>query len=207
MAIVDWGILAFALLMAMWGYRHGLVVGVFSFGGLVAGAFAGGRLGPLVLADGAESPYAPLAALCGAILIGGMAAVVLEGVGLGVRARIVRGMPTSVVDGLGGAALLAAVGLGISWIGGAVVLNAPGADSLRQDVQRSAILKRLNDLLPPSGPILNALARFDPFPRIEGPAPDVGPPSARIARFSFSPFVKRSTTSVIFTSAKNASLG
>ena len=37
------------------------------------------------------------------------------------------------------------------------------------EVQRSAILQRLNALLPPSGPLLNALARFDPFPRIDGP--------------------------------------
>jgi S1-C subfamily serine protease len=40
----------------------------------------------------------------------------------------------------------------------------------------------LNDTLPPSGPLLNALARFDPFPRIAGPDPDVAPPNARIAR-------------------------
>ena len=40
---------------------------------------------------------------------------------------------------------------------------------MRYEVQRSQILTRLNKALPPSGPLLNALARFDPFPRIDGP--------------------------------------
>jgi len=37
-------------------------------------------------------------------------------------------------------------------------------------------------VLPPSGPILQALARFDPFPSIRGPAANVPPPNSRIAR-------------------------
>ncbi|HEY2637531.1 MAG TPA: trypsin-like peptidase domain-containing protein, partial [Solirubrobacteraceae bacterium] len=41
----------------------------------------------------------------------------------------------------------------------------------------SAILRRLNEILPPSGPILHALARFDPLPSIKGPEADVPPPS------------------------------
>jgi S1-C subfamily serine protease len=36
--------------------------------------------------------------------------------------------------------------------------------------------------LPPSGSILNALARFDPFPRFAGPAVDLSPPNSAIAR-------------------------
>ena len=48
--------------------------------------------------------------------------------------------------------------------------------SYRKDIQRSAILRKLNEALPPSGPILNALARADPFPRIRGPGADVPAP-------------------------------
>ena len=51
-----------------------------------------------------------------------------------------------------------------------------GSASLRADIQRSAILRGLNQLLPPSGPILNALARFDPLPSLRGPSADVPPP-------------------------------
>ena len=71
------------------------------------------------------------------------------------------------LDGVGGAVLIAAVGLVLAWIAGAVALQTPGARGLRKDIQRSSILRALNDELPPSGPILNALARFDPFPQID----------------------------------------
>ena len=83
-----------------------------------------------------------------------------------------------VLDGVGGALLVATLGLGLVWIAGAVALQTPGARELRRDIQRSAILSKLNELLPPSGPILNALARADPFPRIRGPAADVPAPDA-----------------------------
>src|SRR5581483_6701340 len=72
------------------------------------------------------------------------------------------------------------VGLGIAWIIGAVALDSSGSQPLRQDIQRSAILRELNQLLPPSGPILNALARFDPLPSVHGPAADVARPSRGI---------------------------
>jgi S1-C subfamily serine protease len=63
-----------------------------------------------------------------------------------------------------------------------VLLQTPGI-GLRKDIQRSAILRQLNETLPPSGFILNALARFDPIPEIRGPgATGVPAPTARIAR-------------------------
>jgi S1-C subfamily serine protease len=49
-------------------------------------------------------------------------------------------------------------------------------------VQRSAVLRRLNDALPPSGSILNVLARLDPLPSLNGPQADVAPPRSAIAR-------------------------
>jgi S1-C subfamily serine protease len=63
-----------------------------------------------------------------------------------------------------------------------VALQTPGARQLREPIQRSEILQRLNAVLPPSGPILRALARFDPFPSIRGPAVNVPPPNSKIAR-------------------------
>jgi len=86
------------------------------------------------------------------------------------------------LDGLGGAVLIACAGLVLVWVAGAVALQTPGARELRKSIQRSQIMQALNATLPPSGPILNALARFDPFPRIEGPDADVAPPTSRIAR-------------------------
>ena len=97
-------------------------------------------------------------------------------------------------DGVGGAVLVACLGLFLAWVGGAVALQTPGARELREPIQRSAILGRLNDALPPSGPLLQALARFDPFPEIEGPDADVRAPSARIAR---DPQVREAARSVV----------
>jgi uncharacterized membrane protein required for colicin V production len=177
---LDWIIVAFVALMAVWGYAQGLIVGALSLGGFAAGAFAGSRLGPLLLEEGSRSPYAPLFALMGALVLGGLLASGLEVVGF--RLRHALGDRLGVLDNLGGAALVAALGLGLAWIAGAVALQTPGARELRRPIQQSAILAELNERLPPSGGVIRALARFDPFPRIEGPDPDVGPPDAAIAR-------------------------
>jgi S1-C subfamily serine protease len=202
MTAVDWIICAFTLLMAAWGYSQGLIVGALSLGGFVAGAFLGSRLGPLVLHDGARSPYAPLFGLGGAFVVGGMLASFLEVLGFRLRRRLPHRL--GVLDGVGGAVLLACAGLGLCWIAGSVALQTPGARGLRQDIQRSAILRTLNDKLPPSGPILNALARFDPFPRITGPAPNVAPPSAKIAR---DPDVRAAARSVVKVQGTACGLG
>jgi S1-C subfamily serine protease len=188
---IDWIIVAFTLLMAIWGYAQGLVVGALSLAGFVAGGFAGSRVGPLLLSDGNHSPYAPVFALVGAFVLGGLLASTLEIVGLHLR-RFLRG-PLGVLDGAGGALLIACAGLVVCWIAGAVALQTPGARGLRQDIQRSAILRRLNRILPPRT-VLNALARFDPFPTISGPRAGVRPPTSKIAR---DPEVKAAGRSVV----------
>ena len=190
---IDWLIVAFAAILAAFGFRRGFIVGVLSFGGFAVGAFIGTRLGPLLLPQGSSSPYAPAFGLFGAVLAGAILASGLEGVGLRLRRAIV--LPgVSTLDGLLGAALGAALGLGIAWILAAVAAQAPGHDQLRADIQRSAILRELNVLLPPSGPILNALSRLDPLPSIAGPSPGVGAPVPRIAR---TPAVGAATHSVV----------
>ncbi len=181
MTVLDWAIVAFTIAFAMWGYRQGLIVGVLTLFGFGAGALAGSRLGPLLLNEGSSSPYAPLFAALGALLVGAVVAVTLESLALGLRERVVRGRVLHLADGAGGAALIAAVALGLTWVFGAVALHAPGTAQLRGDVQRSEILRSLNDLLPPSGPVLNALNRVDPAPSIAGPTTPVAPPDAAIA--------------------------
>jgi hypothetical protein len=197
MTAIDWIIVAFTLLMAFWGYSQGLIVGALSLAGFLGGAFLGSRLGPLLVHDGAHSPYAPLFALIGAFLIGGILASGLEVLGFHLRRRLPAGL--GVLDGVGGALLIAAAGLAVCWIAGAVALQTPGARGLRKDIQRSAILSTLNDELPPSGPILNALARFDPFPAITGPAPRVPPPTGKVARDPDVRAAGRSTVKVLGT--------
>jgi hypothetical protein len=178
---LDWLIIVFTAAMGFWGYGQGLIVGAFSLVGFSLGAFLGGRIGPELLADGAESPYAPAVALAGALLLGGIAAVSLEGVAQLVRRRLLRPGPLIAVDAVGGALLLAALGLGIAWLFGAVALNAPGAKELRKDVQRSTILSWLNKSFPPSGDLINVLNRIDPGIAISGPNPNVPAPDPKLA--------------------------
>ena len=180
MTTIDWIIVAFVALMALWGYAQGLVVSALSLAGFAGGAFAGSRLAPLLLEQGASSPYAPLFSLVSALMVGGLTAILFEALGEGIRRRM-SFRAAEVVDGVGGALLVATLGLGLAWIAGAVALQTPGARELRSDIQRSAILKKLNEALPPTG-VLNALARVDPFPRIRGPAADVPAPTQRILR-------------------------
>ena len=177
---LDWIIVAFTVLMAAWGFSQGLIAGALALAGFGTGAFLGSRLGPVFLEGGSHSPYAPLFALIGALALGSLLASVLEVLGFHLRHRLDERL--DLLDGLGGGALVACLGLLLVWIGGAVALQTPGARELREPIQRSAILRKLNAALPPSGSILQALARFDPFPAIRGPAVNVAPPNAAIAR-------------------------
>jgi S1-C subfamily serine protease len=190
---LDWLIVAFTALMAAIGWRQGFVAGVLALVGFCAGAFLGSRLGPALLPGGSSSPYAPLVALAGAVAGGSILAGMLEGAGFMLR-RAIPVPGAAAVDGALGALLSAGIALGLAWLAGAVMLQTPGARQLRADIQRSEILQRLNDVLPPSGPILNALARFDPFPRIDGPDARVPAPRAAVAR---DPQVSAASASVV----------
>jgi S1-C subfamily serine protease len=179
--VLDWAILAFTFALALWGYRQGLIVGALTLLGFAAGAFVGSRVGPLLLTKGADSPYAPLCGALGALLAGALMALTVESFAFGLRERLLRRPLLHTADGVGGAALVASVALGLAWVFGAVLLHAPSTARLRADIQQSAILRSLNGVLPPSGPLLNALDRVDPAPTVLGPAAPVAPPDQKIA--------------------------
>src|SRR5256712_3609864 len=90
---LDWIIVAFAAILASFGFRRGFIVGVLSFGGFALGAFLGTRLGPLLLPQGSSSPYAPAFGLFGALLAGAILASGFEGLAFRLRrALIIPGM-------------------------------------------------------------------------------------------------------------------
>ncbi|HLH64183.1 MAG TPA: MarP family serine protease [Solirubrobacteraceae bacterium] len=181
MTAIDWVLVAFTAVLAFYGYSQGFIVGALSLAGFVIGALVGTRFAPLLLSRGDRSPYAPLFGLGGALLAGGALASGMEGIGARLRA-VMRIPGLRLIDGLLGAALTACVALGIAWIVGAVALDAPVSPALRADIRGSRILRTLDELLPPSGPILNALARFDPLPSVTGPVPNLPPPRRAILR-------------------------
>ena len=188
---VDWIIVGLLLLLALFGWAQGFVTGALALIGFALGAWLGTRLAGVVLPDGSRSPYAPAIGLVGALIVGAGFAAGFEGLGVRLRSKLT--LPGfGFVDGVLGALLTACVGLGVVWILGAVAVHSNG--DVRYEVQRSEILSRLNKALPPSGPLLNALARFDPFPRIDGPEANVAPPAKGIGR---DPQVRAAAASVV----------
>ena len=184
MTFLDAGIAVFVFALAAVGWERGLIRSALPLIGFVAGAALGGRLGPELLSGGSESVYAPVVTLVSGLLLGAALAILFEGVGTAIRRRAGMGETTGRLDGAGGAILLGGLGLLVAWAAGAVALHSSGtaAAELRTAVQRSAILGALNDVLPPSGPLLNVLRRIDPTPELEGPEAKVGPPDPKIAK-------------------------
>jgi uncharacterized membrane protein required for colicin V production len=174
----DWIALAIVALFALSGLRRGLIGTALSLGGLVAGAIIGARVAPHFLNNGSLSPYTPAAALAGALI----GAALLQSVA-GIAGSFARGglnvlPPLRLLDTFGGLVAGAALGLGLVWVIGATLLQIPGQPKIRDEVRDSAILQRLNEIVPPRN-ILRAFARVDPFPSITGPAPPSTPPDTR----------------------------
>jgi|tagenome__1003787_1003787.scaffolds.fasta_scaffold20930884_2 S1-C subfamily serine protease len=188
---LDWIIAAAVVLLALFGWAQGFVSAGLALVGFLIGAWIGTRVGPLVVPGGRSSPWAPAFGLLGALLAGGLFAAGFEGLGSRLRGAF-RVPGVAMVDGLLGALLTACLGLGIAWLLGAVALQQGG--DLRHEAQKSEVLRRLNTVLPPSGPLLNAIANLDPFPHIDGPSAGVRAPSAGIAR---DPQVRHAAASVV----------
>jgi len=178
MTTIDWAIVALAAVLAPVGYRQGLLVAGLGLGGFAAGAVLGARLAPLLLEDGSASPYAPGVALAGGLVLGAGIAVVAQGVAVNLRSRLPGAFSTA--DSAGGALVFVVLALAVAWVGGALALNAPALKGIRGDVQQSAILGAVNDVLPPSGPILNVLNRITATPELSGPNADVPAPGEGI---------------------------
>src|SRR2546423_722584 len=202
MNFVDLIILAFALALAAIGYERGLIASGLPLAGFVIGAAIGGRLGPALLAGGGESPYAPLITVLAGLRLGATLAMAMEGFADALSARFSRPGAPTVLDGIGGAALLAALALLLAWAFGAAALNVPGPGErdLRHALQRSRILTALNSALPPSGPLLNVLRHIDPTPAVSGPNANVRAPEPAIAP---DPDVKRAVHGLSGASGKH----
>jgi hypothetical protein len=187
---LDWIVLGIVILLALFGWAQGFVAGALALVGFAIGAYLGTRLGPLVLSSGKDSAWAPAFGLIGALTAGAILATGFEGIGARLRRVVPPGF--TLIDGALGAVLTACVGLGVVWVLGAVALRSGG--ELRAAVQRSAVLQRLNEVLPPTGGLLNTLSRLDPFPRIDGPQAHVQAPDEGIAADSD---VKAASASVV----------
>jgi len=190
--VVDWVALGLVLLAALGGAVQGFVWSGLSLAGLLAGAFLGGRLVPVLLANGSRSQYAPVVALIAAVTFAVAFEVVGSTIGSVIRSRE-RARSVRAVDSAGGVLAGALIGFAIVWVLGAMLLQLPGQADLRRAVQRSYVLQRLNEIVPPRS-LLNALARIDPFPSFAGPPVPTEPPDPRVLR---KPGVRAAAPSVV----------
>jgi S1-C subfamily serine protease len=172
MQLADWLVVVIVAAAAVTGLRRGLLWSALSVAGTIAGAIGGALLAPHLL-PGDESPYAPLAALGGAFLGATILETVASAIGIRARRALAAG-PLRPLDATGGLLVGAAWGVAIAWVLGAVALHVPGAPGLREAVQRSAILQRLNEAVPPER-VIDALERVDPLPVLTGPPPPTEP--------------------------------
>jgi S1-C subfamily serine protease len=195
--LADWIAIAVVLLSALGGLKRGLVLTAFSLLGVAAGAYVGSRVAPHLLHGGSSSTWTPVVGLVGAVL----GAVLLQVAALFVASFIRGGLrltPLRLLDSAGGLLLGAALGLAIVWVGASVALLTPMQTGLRREVERSAIVRRLNDALPPRT-LLNLLARIDPFPSIEGPQAPSLPPGRGVLRDRSIRAASRSVVKVLGT--------
>jgi S1-C subfamily serine protease len=189
---VDWVAVGLVLLAAVGGAVQGLVWSGLSLAGLIAGAFLGGRLVPVLLTNGSSSQYAPVVALVAAVLLAVVFEVAGSTAGAVIRGRE-RARGVRALDSAGGVLGGALIGLAIVWVLGAMALQLPGQANLRQAVQRSYVLRRLDEIVPPRR-LLNALARIDPFPSFAGPPVPTEPPDPSVLR---QPGVRGAAPSVV----------
>lgn len=202
MTPVDIAIIVVAAFFGFVGFTRGFIIGALSLVGFAGGAYLGTRFGPNLLSEGNASPYAPLFGLLGALVGGVILSAGAEGIAGTLRSGI-RSPTFAVFDGLLGSVLAIGLALGLAWLVSVILLQTPGIRDARRPIQRSVILKELNQILP-SDKILNALARFDPLPGIRGPEANVAPPRSSVAR---DPDVRAAGQSVVRVLSNACGLG
>lgn len=180
MTLLDWLIVIFVVALGVRGFRNGAVIGVSSLAGFLGGVWIGTRLAGRLLSEGSESPYAPLLALSAALVVGVIVGELTLSLGFKLRVRFTSHIARR-VDGTLGALLLSAFGLGIVWVGSAAIMQSRTGGDLRDGFRRSAVVKRLNALMPPSSGMLNVLARVDPLRQVKGPSANVPAPDSSVA--------------------------
>jgi S1-C subfamily serine protease len=177
-SIVDLVALALIALTALSGFRRGLVVGVFSLGGLVIGFYLGAHVVPSLVGGGVDR-WLPMVGLGGALLCGAVGQMIGSMSGRRLRRALLVLGPLRVFDSIGGGALGAGIGIALCWAVGAVFLYLPGQTELRSYAQDSTILSKLNQELPPTR-VMDALSSMDPFTVLAGPAAGVPPPDPAV---------------------------
>jgi S1-C subfamily serine protease len=189
---LDVALIVVLLVAVFAGARRGLVLQLFSYGGLLTGLIAGALLAP-VLASLVSSPTAQAATAAFTLLV---AAVIGDGLGwlIGTRARArARSFRFgAAVDAPAGAAVSLVAVLLATWFIALNLVNGP-FPTVSSEVRGSVIVRALDRALPQPPSVLAEVRRFfntfgfpDVFSGIPpAPAAPVRPPTQRQAHRAF----------------------
>ena len=190
MVVVDILVVLWVALFALQGAYRGLVAQALSLVGLAIGALAGSWIAPKLLSEGSSwvSIASLLGAIVGAALLGASSATLAE-----TPRRLLAFRPgLRAADSVGGGIIGAALGLALAWLVAVVLVQQPSL-GFRQDVRGSTILPQLMRAVPPDR-VLQALARFDPFPELTLSGGRLPPPDPSVLQ---TPGAKAASGSVV----------
>lgn len=176
--LFDLATVLIAIVFALWGFQQGAITGFFSLAGFALGALVAVQIALHVVPGGARSAYVSLIALVLAAGIGTFAAEIV-GSAAARLSSMIPGAGLQLANGMLGGAIFVVLALSLAWLLAAAALRSPVTTQLRSEVQKSAILRALNKIVPPSRELLNALGRIDPLPELAGPSAPVGAPDPK----------------------------
>ncbi|MCA0330221.1 MAG: MarP family serine protease [Actinobacteria bacterium] len=145
MNVLDWILVLIAVAAAVSGWRQGLVAGVLSFAGFIAGAIVGAYAAPIVLGD-----------LDGILRFGLTVLIVLAGAGIGNALATFVGTwvretlswkPVRFVDSVGGSVFGVLSVIVVAWIVAWAALAVP-LGPISTQVRSSQVLSRIDAALP-----------------------------------------------------------
>lgn len=145
MNVVDYVLLALAVLAGLSGWRNGLVGGVLSFVGFIGGALVGALIAPHLLGSLSGITAAVLA--IGVVVIAAGIGNALAGL-LGTWVRsVVTWRPAQVVDSVGGSVFGVLSLALVAWVVASALLLVP-LGSVSSAVRGSAVLREIDTVMP-----------------------------------------------------------
>jgi len=181
---LDLLIIAVVFALALLGYAQGFIIGAASLIGLGIGGVVGTRVSHAILdrgSDASSATWAPIIGLVIGLLITLIGAMAMQDLAAELRVRVAT-YENEVVDHVLGAVLLGIVGLVLAWFAATAAIGVPQLRSLRPQLVDSSIISKLNSTLPPAGPLLGAIASYDPFPTFDGGRITAAPPDVNLPR-------------------------
>ena len=201
MSAADFLLLGWVALLAIQGFFRGFAAQAISLAGIAAGGVGGAWLAPKLVGD--DSPSVALVSLGGAFVGALVLGLAVGRFGDRARRRLSTHAPLRLVDGAGGIAGGAVLGLAFAWLAAVLFLHQPSL-GLRGAVQHSRILPALLRAVPPDS-VLRALDRFDPLPLLPQLAGDnLPPPDASVLA---EPTTKAAARSVVKVEGVSCGLG